>query len=187
MEKRKLGNSNLDVSALGLGCMGMSFSYGPAGDKQEMMALLRAAVERGVTFFDTAEVYGPFTNEELVGEALAPVRDQVVIATKFGFKLDPTGHRAWVGLDSRPERIRQVAEGSLTRLKAEAIDLFYQHRVDPDVPIEDVAGAVKDSDSGRQGEALRPFGSRRQDDPSRTRRPARHRCAERILAVDERA
>ena len=142
MEKRKLGN--LDVSALGLGCMGMSFSYGPAGDKQEMMALLRAAVDRGVTFFDTAEVYGPFTNEELVGEALAPVRNQVVIATKFGFKLDPTGHRAWVGLDSRPERIRQVAEGSLARLKAEAIDLFYQHRVDPDVPIEDVAGAVKD-------------------------------------------
>jgi aryl-alcohol dehydrogenase-like predicted oxidoreductase len=124
--------------------MGMTFSYGPAGDKAEMIALLRSAVDRGVTFFDTAEVYGPFTNEELVGEALAPVRDRVVIATKFGFKLDPTGQRAWVGLDSRPERIRQVAEDSLTRLRIEAIDLFYQHRVDPDVPIEDVAGAVKE-------------------------------------------
>ena len=144
MQKRKLGNSNLEVSALGLGCMGMSFSYGPAGDKQEMISLLRAAVERGITFFDTAEVYGPFTNEELVGEALSPVRDQVVIATKFGFKLDPTGGPKWIGLDSRPEHIKQVAEGSLKRLKVDAIDLFYQHRVDPDVPIEDVAGAVKD-------------------------------------------
>jgi len=144
MQKRKLGNSNLEVSALGLGCMGMSFSYGPAGDKQEMVSLLRAAVERGITFFDTAEVYGPFTNEELVGEALSPVRDPVVIATKFGFKLDPTGGPKWIGLDSRPEHIRQVAEGSLQRLKVDAIDLFYQHRVDPDVPIEDVAGAVKD-------------------------------------------
>ena len=144
MQKRKLGNSNLEVSALGLGCMGMSFSYGPAGDKQEMISLLRAAVERGITFFDTAEVYGPFTNEELVGEALSPVREQVVIATKFGFKLDPTGGPKWIGLDSRPEHIKQVAEGSLKRLKVDAIDLFYQHRVDPDVPIEDVAGAVKD-------------------------------------------
>lgn len=144
MQKRKLGNSNLEVSAVGLGCMGMSFSYGPAGDKQEMISLLRSAVERGITFFDTAEVYGPFINEELVGEALSPVRDRVVIATKFGFKLDPKGERAWLGLDSRPEHIKQVAEGSLKRLKVEAIDLFYQHRVDPDVPIEDVAGVVKD-------------------------------------------
>jgi aryl-alcohol dehydrogenase-like predicted oxidoreductase len=144
MQKRKLGNSNLEVSAVGLGCMGMSFSYGPPKDKQEMTSLLRAAVGRGVTFFDTAEVYGPFTNEELVGEALAPFRGQVVIATKFGFKLNPDGSPGWQGLDSRPERIKQVAEASLKRLKVDAIDLFYQHRVDPDVPIEDVAGAVKE-------------------------------------------
>src|SRR5881296_3939992 len=144
MQKRKLGRSNLEVSAVGLGCMGMSFSYGPAADKQEMISLLRAAFERGVTFFDTAEVYGPFTNEELVGEALFPLYGQVVIATKFGFKLDPNGGPRWVGLDSRPEHIKQVAEASLKRLKVDAIDLFYQHRVDPDVPIEDVAGAVKD-------------------------------------------
>src|ERR1035438_9090829 len=144
MQKRKLGNSGLEVSALGLGCMGMSFSYGPPKDKQEMTSLLRAAVERGVTFFDTAEVYGPFTNEELVGEALAPFRGQVVTATKFGFKLRPDGAPGWVGLDSRPDHIKRVAETSLKRLKADAIDLFYQHRVDPDVPIEDVAGAVKD-------------------------------------------
>jgi aryl-alcohol dehydrogenase-like predicted oxidoreductase len=144
MQKRKLGRSNLEVSAVGLGCMGMSFSYGPPADKQEMITLIRAAVQRGVTFFDTAEVYGPFTNEELVGDALSPVRDQVVIATKFGFKLDPTGKPGWLGLDSRPEHIKKVAEGSLKRLKVDAIDLFYQHRVDPDVPIEDVAGAVKD-------------------------------------------
>jgi aryl-alcohol dehydrogenase-like predicted oxidoreductase len=144
MQKRKLGNSNLEVSALGLGCMGMSFSYGPAKDKQEMIALLRAAVERGVTFFDTAEVYGPFTNEELLGEALSPVRDQVVIATKFGFNLNPDGSPGWQGLNSRPEHIKQVAEASLKRLKIDAIDLFYQHRVDLDVPIEDVAGAVKE-------------------------------------------
>jgi len=124
--------------------MGMSFGYGPAADKKEMILLLRSAVERGVTFFDTAEVYGPFTNEELVGEALSPFRGQVVIATKFGFKLDPKGGPKWIGLDSRPEHVKQVAEGSLKRLKVEAIDLFYQHRVDPDVPIEDVAGAVKD-------------------------------------------
>jgi aryl-alcohol dehydrogenase-like predicted oxidoreductase len=144
MQKRKLGKSNLEVSALGLGCMGMSFSYGPAADKKEMISLIRSAVERGVTFFDTAEVYGPFTNEELVGEALSPFRGQVVIATKFGFKLDPNGGPQWVGLDSRPEHIKEVAEGSLKRLKIHAIDLFYQHRVDPEVPIEDVAGAVKD-------------------------------------------
>ncbi|KZD20810.1 aldo/keto reductase [Tardiphaga robiniae] len=143
MKTRKLGRSGLEVSAIGLGCMGMSFGYGPPADTTEMTALIRAAVERGVTFFDTAEVYGPFTNEELVGAALAPVRDQVVIATKFGFRLDPaTGQQ--VGLDSRPAHIREVAEASLKRLKIDAIDLFYQHRVDPDVPIEDVAGAVKD-------------------------------------------
>ncbi|MGM4902106.1 aldo/keto reductase [Tardiphaga sp. 866_E4_N2_1] len=143
MKTRKLGRSGLEVSAIGLGCMGMSFGYGPPADTTEMTALIRAAVELGVTFFDTAEVYGPFTNEELVGAALAPVRDQVVIATKFGFRLDPaTGQQ--IGLDSRPAHIREVAEASLTRLKIDAIDLFYQHRVDPDVPIEDVAGAVKD-------------------------------------------
>jgi aryl-alcohol dehydrogenase-like predicted oxidoreductase len=143
MQKRKLGKSNLEVSALGLGCMGMSSGYGPAGDKREMISLIRTAVERGVTFFDTAEAYGPFTNEELVGEALAPVREQVVIATKFGFKLDPkTGETT--GVDSRPQHIREVAEASLKRLKIEAIDLFYQHRVDPEVPIEDVAGTVKE-------------------------------------------
>jgi aryl-alcohol dehydrogenase-like predicted oxidoreductase len=148
MQKRKLGNSNLEVSAVGLGCMGMSFSYGPVADKQEMISLLRSAVERGITFFDTAEVYGPFTNEELVGEGLAPFRGQVVIATKFGFDLDPRfdprGMQGSPALNSRPERIKQVAEGSLKRLRVEAIDLFYQHRVDPDVPIEDVAGAVKE-------------------------------------------
>jgi len=143
MQKRKLGKSNLEVSAIGLGCMGMSFGYGPAGEKQDMISVIRAAVERGVTFFDTAEVYGPFTNEELVGEALAPFRGKVVIATKFGFKLDPnTGKQA--GLDSRPEHIKEVAEASLKRLKTDVIDLFYQHRVDPNVPIEDVAGAVKE-------------------------------------------
>ena len=143
MQKRKLGKSNLEVSALGLGCMGMSFGYGPAKDKQEMISVIRSAVERGVTFFDTAEVYGPFTNEELVGEALAPVRGQVVIATKFGFKFDSETSKQ-AGLDSRPEHIKEVAEASLKRLRVNAIDLLYQHRVDPDVPIEDVAGAVKD-------------------------------------------
>lgn len=142
MQKRKLGNSNLEVSAVGLGCMGMSFGYGPPADKQEMIKLIHSAVEQGVTFFDTAEVYGPFTNEELVGEALAPVRKQVVIATKFGFK--PASDGKWSELDSRPEHIREAAEGSLKRLRVEAIDLLYQHRVDPNVPIEDVAGAVKD-------------------------------------------
>src|SRR5213595_375314 len=141
MQKRKLGKSNLEVSAIGLGCMGLSFGYGPAVDKKEGISLIRAAVERGVTFFDTAEVYGPFTNEELVGEALAPFRDQVVIATKFGFKIE-NGKQA--GLDSRPEHIKEVADASLKRLKTDRIDLFYQHRVDPNVPIEEVAGAVKD-------------------------------------------
>ena len=141
MQSRKLGNSHLEVSALGLGCMGMSVGYGPPGDKQEMIQLIRAAVARGVTFFDTAEVYGPYVNEELVGEALEPVRQQVVIATKFGFRV---GTGMPFGTDSRPERIRAVAEASLKRLRVEAIDLFYQHRVDPEVPIEDVAGAVKD-------------------------------------------
>jgi aryl-alcohol dehydrogenase-like predicted oxidoreductase len=144
MRKRKLGKSDLEVSAIVLGCMGMSFGYGPAADKKEMISLIRSAVERGVTFFDTAEVYGPFNNEELVGEALAPLRDQVVLATKFGFKPDPNGGPRWSGLDSRPEHIKEVAESSLKRLKTDVIDLFYQHRVDPEVPIEEVAGAVKE-------------------------------------------
>ena len=142
MKKRKLGKSGLEVSAIGLGCMGMSFGYGPPKEKQEMISLLRAAVERGVTFFDTAEIYGPFANEELVGEALAPMRERVMIATKFGFKIGPKGEQ--MGVDSRPEHIKEVAEASLKRLRTDVIDLFYQHRVDPDVPIEDVAGAVKD-------------------------------------------
>jgi len=144
VHKRKLGKSSLEVSALGLGCMGMSFSYGPPADKQEMRSLLRKAVELGVTFFDTAEVYGPFTNEELVGEGLSPFRGKVTIATKFGFRLKPDGSPGFLGPNSRPERIKEVAEGSLKRLKVDAIDLFYQHRVDPQVPIEDVAGAVKE-------------------------------------------
>ncbi|OAI27457.1 MULTISPECIES: aldo/keto reductase [Methylomonas] len=146
MQKRKLGNSNLEVSAIGLGCMGMSFSYGPPKDKQEMISVLRSAVERGITFFDTAEVYGPYANEELVGEALSPLRDQVVIATKFGFDtgVDPRNTKGAPALNSRPEHIKEVAEASLKRLKIDVIDLFYQHRVDPDVPIEEVAGAVKE-------------------------------------------
>jgi aryl-alcohol dehydrogenase-like predicted oxidoreductase len=144
MQKRRLGESGLEVSALGLGCMGMSMSYGPPRDRQEMISLLRAAVDRGVTFFDTAEVYGPFTNEDLVGEALAPVRDRVTIATKFGFRLKSDGSPGWDGLDSRPAHIREVVEGSLRRLRVEMIDLLYQHRVDPAVPIEEVAGTVKD-------------------------------------------
>ncbi|HET7227452.1 MAG TPA: aldo/keto reductase [Chthoniobacterales bacterium] len=146
MKKRKLGKGGLEVSAMGLGCMGMSFSYGPAKDKQEMISLIRAAVERGVTFFDTAEVYGPFTNEELVGEALEPMRDRVIIATKFGFNLqtDPRGMKGSPGLDSRPQHIKEVANASLKRLRTDVIDLFYQHRVDANVPIEDVAGAVKE-------------------------------------------
>ncbi len=142
MQKRRLGNSNLEVSALGLGCMGLSYGYGPAVDKQAGISLIRSAVERGVTLFDTAEAYGPFTNEELVGEALSPFRDRIIIATKFGFKFDSDGKQ--VGVDSRPEHIKEVAEASLKRLGVETIDLFYQHRVDPDVPIEDVAGAVKE-------------------------------------------
>src|SRR5437667_963967 len=144
MQKRKLGKSNLEVSAVGLGYMGMSFGYGPPKDKQEMISLIRTAVQRGVTFFDTAEVYGPFTNEELVGEALAPFREQVVIATKFGFKPASTGDARWSELDSRPEHIKELADASIKRLRTDVIDLFYQHRVDPGVPIEDVAGAVKD-------------------------------------------
>ena len=144
MQKRKLGKSNLEVSALGLGCMGMSFSYGAPKDKGEMIALIRAAVDRGITFFDTAEVYGPYTNEYLVGEALEPVRDRVVIATKFGFRMDGDGKPGSQSLDSRPEHIKQAVEGSLKRLRTDVIDLYYQHRVDPEVPIEDVAGAVKD-------------------------------------------
>ncbi len=144
MKKRNLGKTNLEVSAIGLGCMGMSFGYGPPKEKQEMISLIRSAVERGVTFFDTAEVYGPFTNEELVGEALVPFRDQVVIATKFGFKPASVDDPRWSELDSRPKHIKEVAEASLKRLKTDVIDLFYQHRVDPNVPIEDVAGAVKD-------------------------------------------
>ena len=185
MQKRKLGKSNLEVSALGLGCMGMSANYGPPRDRQEMIALIRTAVDRGVTFFDTAETYGPFTNEELVGEALAPVRDHVVIATKFGFKFGPNRER--LGLDSRPEHIKQVAEASLKRLKTDVIDLFYQHRVDPTVPIEEVAGAVKDLIAGRQGQALRPFRGRCADDPSGARGTAGHCGRERILAMDARS
>jgi aryl-alcohol dehydrogenase-like predicted oxidoreductase len=144
MRKRNLGKSNLEVSALGFGCMGMSWSYGPPKDKREMISLLHAAVERGVTFFDTAEVYGPLVNEELVGEALAPFRGKVVIATKFGWEANPNDGGKWSALNSRPEHIKKVAEGSLKRLRVDAIDLFYQHRVDLNVPIEDVAGAVKD-------------------------------------------
>jgi aryl-alcohol dehydrogenase-like predicted oxidoreductase len=144
MQKRTLGKSNLEVSAIGLGCMGLSYGFGPAVEKKDGIALIRAAVERGVTFFDTAEAYGPFANEELVGEALAPFRSKVVIATKFGFKIDPKAARGLGGVDSRPEHIKEVAEASLKRLKTDVIDLFYQHRVDPDVPIEDVAGAVKE-------------------------------------------
>ena len=144
MQKRKLGKSNLEVSAVGLGCMGMTYAYGPPADKKEMIALLRTAVEGGITFFDTAEVYGPFTNEELVGEGLSPVREKVVIATKFGFRMKPDGSPGIAGLDSRPVHIRRVADASLKRLRTDVIDLFYQHRVDPEVPIEDVAGAVKD-------------------------------------------
>ena len=184
-----MGNSNLEVSALGLGCMGMSFSYGPPKDKQEMTALLRAAVERGITFFDTAEVYGPFLNEELVGEALAPFRKQVVIATKFGFDLspdfDPRGMKGAPGLNSRPEHIKQAVEGSLKRLKVDVIDLLYQHRVDPNVPIEDVAGAVKDL---IQEGKVKHFGLSEAGVQTIRRAHAvqpRHRAAERILAVDQ--
>ena len=186
MQGRKLGNSGLEVSAIGLGCMAMSFGYGPAADKQQAISVIRAAVERGVTFFDTAEVYGPFTNEELVGEALSPLRGQVVIATKFGFNLaaDVFGSP---GLNSRPEHIKQVAEASLKRLKTDVIDLLYQHRVDPDVPIEDVAGAVKDL---IQEGKVKHFGL--SEAGAKTIRRAHavqlgHRSPERILAVDERS
>src|SRR5436189_2554198 len=182
MKKRKLGKSNLEVSALGLGCMGMSFGYGPAADKKEMIWLIRTAVERGVTFFDTAEVYGPFANEELVGEALTPFRDQVVIATKFGFAPDPTGGPGWTALNSRPEHIKEVAEASLKRLKTDVIDLFYQHRVDPNVPIEDVAGAVKELI--QQGK-MRQFGLSEAwgaDNSSRAQGSARGGASERIFA-----
>src|SRR5438445_8903715 len=178
MQQRKLGKIGLEVSALGLGCMGMSFAYGPAADKQEMIALIRKAVERGVTFFDTAEAYGPFTNEALVGEALAPFRGRVVIATKFGFKFGPKGEQ--LGQDSRPEHIKEVAEASLKRLKVDAIDLFYQHRVDTNVPIEDVAGTVKELIN--EGEALRPFRSGRTNDPSRARLSAGYGTAAGKLA-----
>ena len=189
MTNRRLGSSGLQVSALGLGCMGMSYGLGPAGEKREMISLIRTAVDRGVTLFDTAEVYGPFTNEELVGEALAPVRDRVVIATKFGFALDPKGGPQWTGLDSRPAHIRQAAEGSLKRLRTETIDLFYQHRVDPEVPIEDVAGAVKDliregkvrhfglSEAGaatiRRAHAIQPVTALQSEYSLRTRDPER--------------
>ena len=156
MQKRKLGKSGLEVSALGFGCMGLSYGYGPALEKRQGIAVIRTAVERGVTFFDTAEAYGPFTNEELVGEALGPHRAGVLIATKFGFDIAPDGQRRG-GLNSKPEHIKEVAEASLKRLQTDAIDLFYQHRVDPDVPIEDVAGAVKDLIQAGKGEILRSF------------------------------
>ena len=188
MQKRKLGKSNLEVSALGLGCMGMSFSYGPPKDKQEMIALLRAAVERGVTFFDTAEVYGPFTNEELVGEALAPFRKQVVIATKFGFDLSGTDHRPGAaGLNSRPEHIKQAVEGSLKRLKVETHRPALPAPRRPERADRRRGGRGEGTDPAGQGQALRPVRSGRADDPSRPRRPAGHRPPERILAVDENA
>ena len=186
MQKRKLGNSNLEVSALGLGCMTMSGGYSVSPDRQEMIALLRAAVERGVTFFDTAQVYGPFANEELVGEALEPFKGQVVIATKFGFEFEENGDGPrTVGVNSQPENIRQSVEGSLKRLRVEAIDLFYQHRVDPNVPIEEVAGAVKELIEAGQGQALRNVRSRRRHDSPRARRATRHGGAKRILALVE--
>ena len=175
MQKRILGRDGLEVSALGFGCMGISFGYGQPTSREDGIAIIRAAVDAGVTFFDTAEAYGPFANEELVGEALAPVRDQVVIATKFGFKFEG-GKQA--GLDSRPSHIREVADASLKRLKTDRIDLLYQHRVDPDVPIEDVAGRGRGPDSRRQGQTLRALGGRRADDPPRPRDPARDRSSE---------
>ena len=187
MKQRTLGKSGLDVSAMGLGCMGMSWSYSPVPDRHAMLTLLRAAVDRGVTFFDTAEVYGPHANEELVGEAFAPFRGQVVIATKFGWAPGADGETRWSRLNSRPEHIRRVVEGSLARLKVEAIDLYYQHRVDPDVPIEDVAGAVKDLI--QQGK-VKHFGlseAAARHDPTGPRGPAGDRGAERVLAVVSRA
>ena len=181
MQKRTLGRSGLEVSALGLGCMGMSYGDGPAADKKEMIALIRTAVERGVTFFDTAEAYGPYANEELVGEALAPFKGQVVIATKFGFEFGPNGGQS--GTNSRPEHVKAVADASLKRLKVDAIDLFYQHRVDPAVPIEDVAGAVKDLIKAGKVRALRDVGGRCEDHSARTRRSAGRGPAERVLTV----
>ena len=187
MRKRKLGKSNLEVSALGLGCMGMSFSYGDPKDKSEMIALIRAAVDRGITFFDTAEVYGPFTNEELLGEALEPLRNQVVMATKFGFNLNPDGSPGWQGLNSRPERIRQVADASLKRLRTDVIDLFYQHRVDPACADRRCGGNREGTHRGRQGQALRTLGSGRGYHSPRARGAACDRAAERILTMVEKA
>ena len=186
MKKRKLGNSNLEVSAIGYGCMGLNFGYATSVSKEEGIALIRAAVERGVTFFDTAEVYGPFTNEEMVGEALKPVRDRVVIATKFGFNIDPETKKQ-AGLDSRPEHIREVCDASLKRLGVEVIDLLYQHRVDPNVPIEDVAGTVKDliAEGKVKHFGLSEPGAR--DRPPRACGAAGHRAAERVFALDARA
>ena len=174
MQKRQLGKNGPEVSAIGLGCMGMSFGYGPAKNKQEMIAVIRGAVERGITFFDTAEVYGPFTNEELVGEALAPFRKDVIIATKFGFRPDPSNGGAWTALDSRPEHIREVAEASLKRLNVDTIDLFYQHRVDPDVPIEDGRRNGRRSDRRRQSQVLRPVRSSSANDSPGPCRLSRH-------------
>ena len=185
MQTRKLGREGLEVSALGLGCMGLSFGYGPATDKRQAIELIRAAVDEGVTFFDTAEIYGPFTNEELLGEALAPVRDRVVIATKFGFDLSqPAGQQV---LNSRPEHIRRAVDGSLKRLRVEAIDLLYQHRVDPEVPIEEVAGAVQQLIRERESEVLRPVGSRSANHSACPRSAAGHGAAKRIFAVVARA
>ena len=183
MKKRKLGKSTLEVSAIGLGCMGLSFGYGPATERQQAITLIRTAFDRGVTFFDTAEAYGPFANEELVGEAVEPFRKQVVIATKFGFQ-DGDSHK---GLDSRPERIREVADAALKRLRTDVIDLFYQHRVDPKVPIEDVAGTVKDLIQPGQSQTLRSFRGRCSGNPSCSRRSTSRRTAKRIFALVARA
>src|SRR6266498_6089608 len=183
MQKRKLGKTDLEVSAIGLGCMGMTFAYGPPGDKQEMILLIRSAVERGVTFFDTAEVYGPYTNEELVGEGLAPFREQVVIATKFGFKPDSKPETRWSNLDSRPEHIREVAEGSLKRLRTDVIDLFYQHRVDPRRANRRCDRSGEGADSGREGQTLRTFRSRSANDSSRTYCSTGDDSPKRILAM----
>ena len=179
MHKRKLGSSNLEVSAIGLGCMGLSYGYGPATGRQDAIKLIRSAAELGVTFFDTAEAYGPFVNEDLVGEALAPFRDRVVIATKFGFRSGDSN----AGLDSRPERIREVADAALKRLRTDHIDLFYQHRVDPNVPIEDVAGTVKELIHQGKVKHFRTIGSRRTDDSPRPLGPGCHGASERILPV----
>jgi len=187
MQKRRLGRSNLEVSAVGLGCMGMSFGYGPAADKQEMIALLRSAVDRGVTFFDTAEVYGPFTNEELLGEALSPFRGRVVIATKFGFKLDPNGGPKWSGLDSRPDHIKRVAEASLKRLRVDAIDTLLSTPRRPGGADRRGRGGGEGPDPGRQGQAFRTFRGGRADDPPRPRGPAGDGAPERVLALVEKA